>query len=45
MHTEGVFVVFCDAHVSRIHDSIELGVWQASASRAGGEVISEYGFG
>ncbi len=41
MHQGSVFVVFCDGHVRRIYDNIDLATWQALASRAGGEVVSQ----
>jgi prepilin-type processing-associated H-X9-DG protein/prepilin-type N-terminal cleavage/methylation domain-containing protein len=37
-HAGGVNVVFCDGHVRFIGDSVAPRIWQAMATRAGGEV-------
>jgi prepilin-type N-terminal cleavage/methylation domain-containing protein/prepilin-type processing-associated H-X9-DG protein len=39
-HAAGVNLLYCDGHVAFIKDTINLGVWHAIATRAGGEVIS-----
>jgi prepilin-type N-terminal cleavage/methylation domain-containing protein/prepilin-type processing-associated H-X9-DG protein len=38
-HSRGANVVFADGHVSFLRDSIEPRLWQAIATRAGGEVV------
>jgi prepilin-type N-terminal cleavage/methylation domain-containing protein/prepilin-type processing-associated H-X9-DG protein len=39
-HPSGVNVLYCDGHVVFAKDSVNLGVWQAASTRAGGEVLS-----
>ena len=39
-HPGGVNALYCDGHVTFAKNSVNLGVWQAVATRAGGEVIS-----
>ena len=41
-HGAGVNVAMCDASVSFVSDSIELGTWQALSTRAGGETTGDY---
>ena len=36
----GVNLLYCDGHVAFTKDSVNLGVWRAVSTRAGGEVIS-----
>jgi prepilin-type N-terminal cleavage/methylation domain-containing protein/prepilin-type processing-associated H-X9-DG protein len=40
LHPGGVNALYCDGHVAFAKDSINLGVWQAVSTRAGGEVVS-----
>ena len=40
-HTGGVNVGFCDSSVRFVPDSIDLSIWRAQASMAGGETISD----
>ena len=39
LHPGGGNVVFADGHVEFIKNSVELGVWRALGSRAGGEIV------
>lgn len=39
-HPGGVQCAFADGHVSFINESIDMGVWSAMGTRAGGEVVS-----
>ncbi len=41
-HVGGVHSLLCDGHVQFISNSIDLSIWQALGSRAGGEVIGEF---
>lgn len=41
-HTGGVHVCLADGSVRFASDSIDLGVWQAVGTRAGGEVVGEW---
>ncbi len=43
-HGGGVNVAFVDGHVRFVSDSVDLGVWRAIATRAGGEPIDESAF-
>ena len=38
-HAGGVQAAFCDGHVTFVSDSVEPALWQAAATRAGGEVV------
>jgi prepilin-type processing-associated H-X9-DG protein len=38
-HPGGVNSLYCDGHVAFVRTTVELGVWQALATRAGGEVV------
>jgi prepilin-type N-terminal cleavage/methylation domain-containing protein/prepilin-type processing-associated H-X9-DG protein len=40
LHPGGVNVLYCDGHVVFAKDSINLSIWQAVSTRAGGEVVS-----
>jgi prepilin-type N-terminal cleavage/methylation domain-containing protein/prepilin-type processing-associated H-X9-DG protein len=40
IHPGGVNLLFCDGHVSFTKNTINLAVWRAIATRAGGEVVS-----
>ena len=42
MHTGGVHVGLCDGSVKFVSDSIDLTIWRALATRAGGEVMGEF---
>jgi prepilin-type N-terminal cleavage/methylation domain-containing protein/prepilin-type processing-associated H-X9-DG protein len=39
-HPGGVNLLYCDGHVAFVKDTVNLGIWQAIATRAGGEVVS-----
>jgi prepilin-type N-terminal cleavage/methylation domain-containing protein/prepilin-type processing-associated H-X9-DG protein len=39
-HPGGVNVLYCDGHVASVKDAINLGVWRAISTRAGGEALS-----
>ena len=39
-HPGGVNALFCDGHVAFVKDTINLGIWRAVSTRAGGEVVS-----
>jgi prepilin-type N-terminal cleavage/methylation domain-containing protein/prepilin-type processing-associated H-X9-DG protein len=39
LHPGGINALFCDGHVAFARDSIQVGVWRALATRAGGEVV------
>jgi len=39
-HPGGVNALYCDGHVAFTKDTVNLGIWRAVATRAGGEVIS-----
>ena len=39
-HPGGVNLLYCDGHVAFAKNSVNLGVWRAVSTRAGGEVIS-----
>jgi prepilin-type N-terminal cleavage/methylation domain-containing protein/prepilin-type processing-associated H-X9-DG protein len=39
-HPGGVNALYCDGHVVFAKDTVNLGIWRAIATRAGGEVIS-----
>lgn len=41
-HTGGVHALMCDGSTRFVSDFIDVSIWQALASRAGGEVIGEY---
>lgn len=41
-HTGGVHVLMCDGSARFVSDFVDLTIWQALATRGGGEVISEY---
>jgi prepilin-type N-terminal cleavage/methylation domain-containing protein/prepilin-type processing-associated H-X9-DG protein len=43
-HPGGVNALYCDGHVAFVKSSVNLGVWQAIATRAGGEVLSADAF-
>ena len=43
-HPGGVNTLFCDGHVGFIKNTIQLPVWRALATRAGGEVVSADSF-
>jgi prepilin-type processing-associated H-X9-DG protein len=40
LHPSGVNALYCDGHVVFVKDTVNLGVWWAVSTRAGGEVIS-----
>jgi prepilin-type N-terminal cleavage/methylation domain-containing protein/prepilin-type processing-associated H-X9-DG protein len=40
LHSAGVNVLFCDGHVQFVKDSVNLAIWRALSTRAGGEAIS-----
>ncbi|WZO99949.1 DUF1559 domain-containing protein [Isosphaeraceae bacterium EP7] len=40
VHPGGVNLLFCDGHVTFARDTVDLSVWRALATRAGGEVVS-----
>ena len=44
LHPGGGNVVFADGHVKFIKDSVDLQVWRALGSRAGGEIVTLEGF-
>jgi prepilin-type processing-associated H-X9-DG protein/prepilin-type N-terminal cleavage/methylation domain-containing protein len=39
-HPGGVNILYCDGHAAFVKDSVNLGVWQAASTRAGGEILS-----
>lgn len=41
-HTGGVHVGLCDGSVKFVSNSVDLGLWRASATRANGEIQSEF---
>ncbi len=41
-HPGGVHVAFADGSVRFVHDTVSLAVWQAIATRAGGEVVGSF---
>jgi hypothetical protein len=41
-HTGGVHALLCDGSTRFVSDNIHLPIWQALASKSGGEVISEF---
>jgi len=43
-HPGGVNVLYCDGHVVFAKNAVNLGVWRAIATRAGGEVVSADAF-
>jgi prepilin-type N-terminal cleavage/methylation domain-containing protein/prepilin-type processing-associated H-X9-DG protein len=43
-HASGVNLLLCDGHASFVKDSVAPRVWQAIATRAGGEVVSADAF-
>jgi prepilin-type N-terminal cleavage/methylation domain-containing protein/prepilin-type processing-associated H-X9-DG protein len=43
-HPAGVNALYCDGHVVFAKDSVNLGIWQAISTRAGGEVVSSDSF-
>jgi prepilin-type N-terminal cleavage/methylation domain-containing protein/prepilin-type processing-associated H-X9-DG protein len=43
-HPGGVNVLFCDGHGAFVKNAVNLGVWQAISTRAGGEVVSADAF-
>ena len=42
MHTGGAQVQLGDASVRFVSENIDLGVWRALGTRAGGEVLGEF---
>lgn len=42
LHAGGCFVAMADGHVQFVSESIDLRVWQALATRMGGEVVGEF---
>jgi prepilin-type processing-associated H-X9-DG protein len=43
-HTGGVNALLCDGHVKLVSDSVDLTVWRAISTRAGGEPVSNTAF-
>ena len=43
-HPGGVNLLYCDGYVAFTKDTVNLGVWRAISTRAGGEVVSADGF-
>ena len=43
-HPGGVNALYCDGHVVFAKNSVNLGIWQAISTRAGGEVVSADAF-
>ena len=43
-HPGGVNVLYCDGHVVFAKDTVNLGIWQAISTRAGGEIVSSDAF-
>jgi prepilin-type processing-associated H-X9-DG protein len=41
-HAGGVHAVFCDGNVRFVGETVELDVWRALATRAGGEVTGQF---
>lgn len=41
-HTGSVLAVLADGSVKGVSDSIDLGVWQAASTRAGGEILADW---
>ena len=37
-------LLYCDGHVVFVKDTVNLGIWRAISTRAGGEVISADAF-
>jgi prepilin-type N-terminal cleavage/methylation domain-containing protein/prepilin-type processing-associated H-X9-DG protein len=44
LHPGGVNALFCDGHVAFAKDSVDLGIWRAVSTRAGGEIIASDAF-
>ncbi len=44
LHPGGANLLFCDGHVAFAKDSVNLAVWRAVSTRAGGEVVSSGAF-
>jgi prepilin-type processing-associated H-X9-DG protein len=44
LHPGGVNALFCDGHVFFAKNTVNLGVWRAVATCAGGEVVSADAF-
>lgn len=42
LHVGGVHLLMCDGSTRFVSDSIDLTIWRALATRAGGEIISEF---
>ena len=40
----GVNLLYCDGHVVFVKNTVNLSVWQAISTRAGGEVVSSDSF-
>jgi prepilin-type N-terminal cleavage/methylation domain-containing protein/prepilin-type processing-associated H-X9-DG protein len=40
LHPQGVNTLYCDAHVAYVKNSVDLTVWRALSTRAGGEAVS-----
>ena len=43
-HPGGVNLLFCDGHVTFVRDSVDLSLWGALSTRAGGEVVGAGAF-
>jgi hypothetical protein len=41
-HPGGANIVLCDASTRLVSEDIDINIWRAIASRAGGEVVGEY---
>ncbi len=39
-HVSGVYVAFCDGHVDRVSNQVDLVAWRAMSTRSGGEVVN-----